>query len=144
MGTFPTSPELAFASTALHMTSTCEAVGSGTEDRPGEHAGIPRRTAVSRRRREAGMGEIKLRRWRAGGTSTIPVLGPGSRRSRPPPRPAAATVLSRTAVAARGPLPDRIARGHRRPAESAGPSELMEAQVALAHAARAAPWGSRR
>src|SRR5213596_3019218 len=69
------------------------------------------------------------------------VLGPGAR---PPPRPAAATALARTAVAARGPLPDRIARGHRRPAESAGPSELMEAQVALAHAARAAPWGSRR
>src|SRR5216117_4129768 len=58
-------------------------------------------------------------------------------------RPGAATVLSRTAVAARDPLPDRIARGHRVPWESAGRSGPMEAPLVSARAARAAPWGSR-
>src|SRR6266403_3653808 len=62
----------------------------------------------------------------AGGTSTIPALGLGSRRSRPPPRPAEATVLSRTAADSRGPLPDRITQGHRAPWESVAPSGPTE------------------
>src|SRR3989454_10944371 len=63
----------------------------------------------------------------AGASPTTPAPAPGSKRSHRPLRPVEATVLWRTAVDPRGPLPDRIARAHRVPWESAGPSGQMEA-----------------
>src|SRR2546425_11262363 len=68
-------------------------------------------------------------------TPTIPALGPGSKRPRLRALPAAATVLWRTAAASRGPLPSRLAPGHRVPRESTVASGLREAQAALGRAA---------
>src|SRR5206468_4485 len=78
-----------------------------------------------------------LRAVPAGASPTTPGRGPESSCSRLPPRPAEATILWQTGVAARGPLPDRVARGHRVPWESGGPSGRMAALAASGRAAGA-------